>query len=83
MTDLGPLWRLLVLVLLQPTLGPSSSSSSELSWEPLRASRAEGPVLPLLGHLDSLKLWTSYPERGLRPLPRGSPTESTGPLAPN
>lgn len=82
--DVGPLWQPQVLVLLLPILGPSSLS--ELSWEPLRACRAKGPVLPLLGHLDSRKLWTSYPERGLRPgymedrLSRGGPT---GPLVPN
>lgn len=53
---------LLVLLLLPPTLGPSSSLFSELFSEPLRAHR---PGLPVLGHLDSWKLLTSCQERGL------------------
>lgn len=75
-----------VLVLLLLPLGPSSSPFSELSWDPCRP---KGPVLPWLDHLDSRKLWTSCPERGLRlgktgyRLPREGHTKCTGPLSPN
>ena len=65
---LGLLWELLlrllglpVLVLLPLALGLGSNSFSDLSREPLKACRAKGPVLLLLGHLDSWKLLTPCP----------------------
>lgn len=67
----GLLWELLLLLLpgllllllglLPLALGLGSSSFSDLSWEPLKACRAEGPVLLLPGHLDSWKLLTPCP----------------------